>query len=108
MKSKFVLIAAAAVFCSGVSAKSLTQAFDSMDKDADGYLNETEMKMDKDLSSQMDSLDADKDGQLSETEFGGYESGGHESDSGTGAAASDRSTESPSGASEGESAQQKQ
>lgn len=79
--------------------------FTKMDRDNDGFMTREDLvgPHAKELSAQWDKMDKNKDGKLDETEFGGYES-----DSGTGASASDRSPEAPSGASEGESAQQKQ
>jgi hypothetical protein len=83
------------------------ERFMEMDTDKDGFLSRNDIvgPQAEEVSKQWEKLDKNKDDKLNATEFGGFE---HESQSGTGAAASDRSPEAPSGASEGESAQQKQ
>jgi hypothetical protein len=95
MKSKLALAVVFALApLGGVHAESVpANEFKKLDTNANGYLSEAEMKPEKELSAQIDSLDKDKDGQLNETEFGGYESGASQATEDTGTSAAQRSPE---------------
>jgi hypothetical protein len=51
-----------------------TRAFQTLDKDKDGYLQEGEGEISKDMAAQMDEVDTNEDGKVSESEFSAFES----------------------------------
>ncbi len=63
-----------AAFASLVLAEKSPAGFQTMDKDADGYLNKQEIQQRADLREQFDRIDSNADGMLDIAEFSAFES----------------------------------
>ena len=72
----FPMVLSGLIFIPTSAAEEFPLAFESIDKDADGYISQSEVVLRKDLQQHFKVVDKDGDGQLSLTEYQSYEGKG--------------------------------